>query len=112
MATNFIKPFATATDANVMSNAELANASELSSGFVYKSVADSRLIGKLISNANAGAYAVGNLISNHTSFDADPSNAESLATNLETAIKNIVSESSDYSSMDLVSTYNTAKSST
>ena len=92
-----------------MSNSELAAAGELSTGFVYKSVADSRLIGKLISNANAGAFAVGALVANNTTFDADPSNATALATNFEKAIKSLVESSVDYSTLDLVTTYQAAK---
>lgn len=109
MANNLFKAFATASNANIMSNSELAAAGELSTGFVYKCVADSRLIGKLISNANAGAFAVGALVANNTTFDADPSNATALATNFENAIKSLVESSVDYSTLDLVATYQAAK---
>ena len=59
MATNNIKPFATSSSANVLNDTELATRSELQTGFPFKSRADSKLVGKLMQNATAGAYAVG-----------------------------------------------------
>lgn len=85
MATNNIKPFATGKDANILTDVELASRSELQTGFVPKSKADSALIGKLIQNATAGSAALGDYIATKTQQDVSASDTN-LATKLESAI--------------------------
>lgn len=92
MATNNIKPFATSSSANVLSDSELAGRSELQTGFPFKSKADSKLVGKLIQNATAGAYALGALTIKYGSTDVSGANAEGFATAFETALTEFVSQ--------------------
>lgn len=87
---NYIKPFATNPDASVMTNDELANADELKRGFIPKSKADSRLIGKLIQNSTAGAYVIGEFVSTTGGVDVDPSKHEEFSTNFQQALKTFV----------------------
>ena len=92
MGTNKIKPFATSGSANVMTDEELGSANELSTGFKLRSKADSRLIGKLIQNASAAAYAVGKFTADNSDGTITGTDAEGFATNFETAIKKVVTE--------------------
>lgn len=92
MATNNIKPFATSSSANVLNDTELASRSELQTGFPFKSKADSKLIGKLIQDASAGAYALGSFTVKYAETDVTGSDAEGLATNFESALTAFVSE--------------------
>lgn len=87
---NYIKPFATNPDASVMTNDELANADELKRGFIPKSKADSRLIGKLIQNSTAGAYVLGEFTSSIGGVDVDPSNAATFSTDFQNALKTYI----------------------
>lgn len=84
---NKIKPFATGLDASVMTDEELAVQPELSQGFIPKSKADSRLIGKLIQNATAGSYVLGEFISQHGHTDVSGSNAEQMSSSFDQAMK-------------------------
>lgn len=88
--TNYIKPFATNPDASVMTNDELANADELKRGFIPKSKADSRLIGKLIQNSTAGAYVLGEFTSSVGGVDVDPSNATTFSSDFQNALKTYI----------------------
>lgn len=87
---NYIKPFATNPDASVMTNDELANADELKCGFIPKSKADSRLIGKLIQNSTAGAYVLGEFTSSVGGVDVDPSNATTFSSDFQNALKTYI----------------------
>lgn len=87
---NYIKPFATNPDASVMTNDELANADELKRGFIPKSKADSRLIGKLIQNSTAGAYVLGEFTSSVGGVDVDPSNATTFSSDFQNALKTYI----------------------
>lgn len=93
MATNNIKPFATSSSANILKDEELATRSELQTGFPFKSKADSKLVGKLMQNATASAYAVGQFSAKYGTTDITGSDATGFATAFETAIKNIISTS-------------------
>lgn len=92
MATNNIKPFATAVDANVYTDTELASMSELQTGFKPRSIADSKLVGKLIQDASAGAYAVGQFTANHGTTNVTGSNATEFATAFESALNSFVED--------------------
>lgn len=92
MGTNKIKPFATSGSANVMTDEELGSAEELSTGFKLRSKADSRLIGKLIQNASAAAYAVGKFTADNSDGTITGIDAEGFATNFDTAIKKVITE--------------------
>ena len=92
MGTNNIKPFATSGSANVMTDVELSSAEELSTGFKLRSRADSRLIGKLIQNASAAAYAVGKFTADNSDGTITGTDAEGFATNFDAAIKKVVTE--------------------
>ena len=92
MATNHIKPFATSPDANVMTDNELAQAEELSTGFKLRSKADSKLIGKLIQDTSAAAYAIGEFVATTTKKDVTGSDPESLKTNFDAAVRAVVQE--------------------
>lgn len=87
---NYIKPFATNPDASVMTNDELANADELKRGFIPKTKADSRLIGKLIQNSTAGAYVLGEFTSSVGGVDVDPSNATTFSSDFQNALKTYI----------------------
>lgn len=87
---NYIKPFATNPNASVMTNDELANADELKRGFIPKSKADSRLIGKLIQNSTAGAYVLGEFTSSVGGVDVDPSNATTFSSDFQNALKTYI----------------------
>lgn len=87
---NYIKPFATNPDASVMTNDELTNADELKRGFIPKSKADSRLIGKLIQNSTAGAYVLGEFTSSVGGVDVDPSNATTFSSDFQNALKTYI----------------------
>ena len=92
MATNNIKPFATSGSANVLTDEQLASRPELASGFIINSKADSALIGKLIQNATAGAYALGALTIKYSSTDVSGADADGFATAFETALTKFVSQ--------------------
>lgn len=92
MATNNIKPFATSSSANILKDEELATRSELLTGFPYKSKADSKLVGKLMQNATAGAYAVGEFSAKYGATDITGSDATGFATAFESALQAYVNE--------------------
>lgn len=92
MATNNIKPFATSSSANVLNDTELASRSELQTGFPFKSKADSKLVGKLMQNATAGAYAVGQFSAKYGTTDITGSDATGFATAFESALQAYVNE--------------------
>lgn len=92
MATNNIKAFATGEGANVLNDTELATRSELQTGFPFKSKADSKLVGKLMQNATAGAYAVGEFSAKYGITDITGSNATGFATAFESALQAYVNE--------------------
>lgn len=92
MATNNIKPFATSSSANVLNDTELASRSELQTGFPFKSKADSKLVGKLVQNATAGAYAVGEFSAKYGTTDITGSDATGFATAFESALQAYVNE--------------------
>ena len=92
MATNNIKPFATSSSANILKDEELATRSELLTGFPYKSKADSKLVGKLMQNATAGAYAVGQFSAKYGTIDITGSDAAGFATAFENALQAYVNE--------------------
>ena len=92
MATNNIKPFATSFSANILKDEELATRSELLTGFPYKSKADSKLVGKLMQNATAGAYAVGQFSAKYGTTDITGSDATGFATAFESALQAYVNE--------------------
>ena len=92
MATNNIKPFATSSSANVLNDTELASRSELQTGFPFKSKADSKLVGKLMQNATAGAYAVGEFSAKYGTTDITGSDATGFATAFESALQAYVNE--------------------
>lgn len=95
MATNKFKPFATSPDANVMTDEQLASAEELSTGFKLKSKADSKLIGKLIQDTGAAAYAIGEfVVNNGGANDVTGTNATQLAQDFDKAVKSVVTGSS------------------
>lgn len=85
MAKNYLTRFATSSDANVLTDAELADQPELASGFIPKSKASSKLIGKLIQNATAGSAALGEYIATKTQQDVSATDAD-LGTKLTNAI--------------------------
>lgn len=85
MAKNYLTRFATSSDANVLTDAELAAQPELASGFIPKSKASSKLIGKLIQNATAGSAALGEYIATKTQQDVSATDAD-LGTKLTNAI--------------------------
>lgn len=96
MATNNFKPFATSPDANVMTDEQLASAEELSTGFKLKSKADSKLIGKLIQDTSAAAYAIGEfVVNNGGANDITGTNPTQLAQDFDKAVKSVVSGSTD-----------------
>ena len=92
MATNNIKPFATDSSANVYTDAELAGMSELQTGFKPRSIADSKLVGKLIQDAVAGSYAVGDFTAKYGSTNVSGSNATQFATSFESALESFIEE--------------------
>lgn len=85
MAKNYLTRFATSPDANVLTDTELAAQPELASGFIPKSKASSKLIGKLIQNATAGSAALGEYIAAKTQQDVSATDAD-LGTKLTNAI--------------------------
>ena len=93
MAKNYLTRFATSPDANVLTDVELAAQPELASGFITKSKASSKLIGKLFQNAAAGSAALGDYIVAKTGQDVKADDAD-LGTKLAAAItKQINTES-------------------
>lgn len=92
MATNNIKAFATGEGANVLNDTELASRSELQTGFPFKSKADSKLIGKLVQNAMAGAYAVGEFSAKYGTTNITGSDATGFATAFESALQAYVNK--------------------
>ena len=92
MATNNIKPFATDSSANVYTDVELAGMSELQTGFKPRSIADSKLVGKLIQDAVAGAYTIGEFTAKHGSTNVSGSNATQFATSFESALESFIEE--------------------
>lgn len=92
MATNNIKPFATSSSANILKDEELATRSELQTGFPFKSKADSKLVGKLMQNATAGAYAIGQFSAKYGTTDITGSDATGFATAFESALESYIDE--------------------
>lgn len=92
MATNNIKPFGTSVDANLLTDEELSARSELQTGFPYKSKADSKLVGKLVQNATAGAYAVGEFSAKYGTQNVSGSDATGFATAFENALESYINE--------------------
>ena len=92
MATNNIKPFGTSVDANLLTDEELSARSELQTGFPYKSKADSKLVGKLVQNATAGAYAVGEFSAKYGTQNVSGSDAAGFATAFENALESYINE--------------------
>lgn len=92
MATNNIKAFATGEGANVLNDTELASRSELQTGFPFKSKADSKLIGKLMQNATAGAYAVGEFSAKYGTTNITGSDATGFATAFESALESYINK--------------------
>lgn len=92
MATNNIKPFATGEGANVLTDTELASRSELQTGFPFKSKADSKLIGKLIQNATAGAYAVGQFTATHQSQNVTGNDPTAFASAFQSALQAFIQQ--------------------
>lgn len=92
MGQNKIKAFATNGSANVLNDDALASRSELQTGFPLKSKADSALIGKLMQNATAGAYAVGEFSAKYGTTDITGSDATGFATAFEGALESYIEE--------------------
>lgn len=92
MGQNKIQAFATDSSANVLTDEALASRSELQTGFPLKSKADSALIGKLMQNATAGAYAVGEFSAKYGTTDITGSDATGFATAFESALQAYVNE--------------------
>ena len=92
MATNYIKPFAISSTANVLSDAGLAERQELQTGFILKSKADSKLIGKLIQNATAGAYAVGQFTATHQSQNVTGNDPTTFASAFQSALQAFIQQ--------------------
>ena len=94
MATNKIKPFATDPSANVLTDSALGERAELQTGFPLKSKgkADSALVGKLIQNATAGAYAVGAFTAKYNDADVEGANAEAFANSFESAVSAFIQQ--------------------
>ena len=92
MGQNKIKAFATDGSANVLTDDALASRSELQTGFLKKSKADSALIGKLMQNATAGAYAVGEFSAKYGTTDITGSDATGFATAFEIALESYIDE--------------------
>ena len=92
MATNKIYPFATNSSANVLTDEELSERSQLQTGFAVKSKADSALIGKLMQNATASAYAIGEFTVKYSGSDVSGSDHLALATNFESALTEFVEQ--------------------
>lgn len=85
MAKNYLTRFATSPDANVLTDTELASQPEIASGFIPKSKASAKLIGKLIQNATAGSAALGEYIAAKTQQNVSATDAD-LGTKLTNAI--------------------------
>ena len=92
MGQNKIQAFATNSSANVLTDEALASRSELQTGFPLKSKADSALIGKLMQNATAGAYAVGEFSAKYGTTDITGSDATGFATAFESALESYIEE--------------------
>lgn len=92
MGQNKIKAFATDGSANVLTDDALASRSELQTGFLKKSKADSALIGKLMQNATASAYAVGEFSAKYGTTDITGSDATGFATAFESALESYIDE--------------------
>ena len=92
MATNKIKPFATDPSANVLTDSALGERAELQTGFPLKSKADSALVGKLIQNATAGAYAVGAFTAKYNNADVEGADAEAFANSFESAVSAFIQQ--------------------
>ena len=92
MATNKIKPFATDPSANVLTDSALGERAELQTGFPLKSKADSALVGKLIQNATAGAYAVGAFTAKYNDADVEGADAEAFANSFEAAVSAFIQQ--------------------
>lgn len=78
--------------ANVLTDTALASRSELQTGFPLKSKADSALIGKLMQNATAGAYAVGEFSAKYGTTNITGSDAIGFATAFESALESYVEQ--------------------
>lgn len=107
MATNYLKAFATSPDANVLTDDQLASAEELNTGFKLRSKADSKLIGKLIQDTSAAAYAIGEFIVNNGGpNDVSGKNATQLAQDFDDVIKSLTSSAGgDYVTSDQLADY-------
>lgn len=70
----------------------LASRSELQTGFPLKSKADSALIGKLMQNATAGAYAVAEFTSKNSDSDISGNDPTGFATAFESALEIYIDE--------------------
>ena len=92
MAQNKIQAFATSDSANVLTDEQLSGRSELQTGFPIRSKADSALIGKLIQNATAGAYAVAEFTAKNSNTDISGSDPTGFTTAFESAVKNITND--------------------
>ena len=92
MATNKIKPFATDPSANILTDSALGERAELQTGFPLKSKADSALVGKLIQNATAGAYAVGAFTAKYNDADVEGADAEAFANSFESAVSAFIQQ--------------------
>lgn len=92
MGQNKIQAFATNSSANVLTDEALASRSEMQTGFPLKSKADSALVGKLIQNATAGAYAVGEFSAKYGTQDVSGSDATGFAAAFESALESYVNE--------------------
>ena len=91
MSENKFKPFAVASGANVLSDDQLANSPELSTGFQPKTVADSRLVGKLIKQSSAMSYGIGEFIADNVTDDTvDDADPIRLASQFQDALNNNV----------------------
>ena len=87
MGQNKIQAFATDSSANVLTDEALATQSEMQTGFPTGSKANSALVGKLIQNATAGAYAVAEFTAKNSDSDISGSDPTGFATAFENAVK-------------------------
>ena len=97
MGQNKIQAFATDSSANVLTDEALATRSEMQTGFPTGSKANSALVGKLIQNATAGAYAVAEFTAKNSDSDISGNDPTGFATAFENTIKELASASVDLS---------------
>lgn len=87
MATNYILPFGTDNNStNILTDSQLSTRTENATGFINKTQADGRLIGKLLQNALSGAYTLGQFVVKFADQDVSGSEHEQFATGFETAL--------------------------